>query len=161
MGTVGVTVGQIPFGQFFSSLSNQGLRVKMGPFNVQIGMTCAMLAERLYRLYANYELAECDLAEFHVQIGPARLLKKPFSPHARFLLDGRSLFPPFPAEQALAALGMGHQSRHRSPNQPFIVISFCRSRKKWPRGAVSRLARQWQDHLMHRPGTSGISPVFR
>ena len=40
----------------------------MGPFNVQIGMTCAMLAERLYRLYDNYELAECDLAGFHVQI---------------------------------------------------------------------------------------------
>ena len=107
MGTVGVTVGQIPFGQFFSSLSNQGLRVKMGPFNVQIGMTCAMLAERLYRLYANYELAECDLAEFHVQIGPVRLLKKPFSPHARFLLDGRSPFPPFPTGQALAALEWG------------------------------------------------------
>jgi HprK-related kinase A len=107
VGTVGVTVGQIPFSQFFSLLSKQGLRVKMGPFNVQIGMTCATLAQRLYGLYANYELVHYDLAEFHVQVGPARVIKKPFSPHARFLLDGRSLFPPFPAEQALAALEWG------------------------------------------------------
>jgi HprK-related kinase A len=100
-------VGQIPFSQFFSLLSKQGLRVKMGPFNVQIGMTCATLAQRLYGLYANYELVHYDLAEFHVQVGPARVIKKPFSPHALFLLDGRSLFPPFPAEQALAALEWG------------------------------------------------------
>ena len=62
MGTIDVIVGQISFSQFFSSLSNQGLRVKMGPFNVQSGMTCAMLAEHLYSRYENYELAERDLA---------------------------------------------------------------------------------------------------
>lgn len=100
-------VGQISFSEFFSSLSNQGLRVKMGPFHVQIRTASSTLAEHLYSLYGNYELVERDLAEFHVQISPVRLIKKPFSPYARFFLDGRSLFPPFPAEQALAALEWG------------------------------------------------------
>ncbi|SEO13174.1 Hpr(Ser) kinase/phosphatase [Nitrosospira multiformis] len=79
----------------------------MGPFNVQIRTGFSTLAAHLYNLYENYQLVERDLAEFHVQISPARLIKKPFSPYARFFLDGRSLFPPFPAEQALAALEWG------------------------------------------------------
>ena len=107
MTTGKIAVGEIPFKQFFFLLSNQGLRVKVGPFNVQIRLASALLAARLYSLYGNYNLVEHDLAEFHVQITPARLIKKPFSPHARFLLDGRSLFPPFPSEQALAALEWG------------------------------------------------------
>lgn len=102
-----MTVGQIPFQQFTALLSNQGLRVKMGPFNVQISVTSAILANHLYHLYENYKLAENDIAEFHVRIVTARPLKKPFFPHVRFLVDGRSPFSLFPAEQALAALEWG------------------------------------------------------
>lgn len=102
-----MTVGQIPFKQFTALLTNQGLRVKMGPFNAQISARHAALSNHLYDLYENYHLAENDIAEFHVQIVAAHSIKKPFIPHVRFLLDGRSPFSPVPAEQALAALEWG------------------------------------------------------
>lgn len=102
-----MTVGQIPFKQFISLLSDQGLRVEVGPFNVRINVTSATLANDLYHLYEDYKLAENELAEFHVRIEAARTIKKPFTPHVRFLVDGRSPFPLFPEKQALATLEWG------------------------------------------------------
>ena len=100
-------VGQIPYKEFSALLSNKGLRVNVGPFNIQIKSTLATLASQLYCLYENYQIVEDDIAEFHVQIVPVRPLKRPFSPHVRFLIDGQSPFALFPAEQALATLEWG------------------------------------------------------
>ncbi len=102
-----MTVGQLPFEKLSALLSNQGLRVNVGPFNIQINTTSAVLTGHLHNLYTDYKLAEDDIAEFHVQIVTARPLRKPFSPHIRFLVDGQSPFSLFPAQQALAALEWG------------------------------------------------------
>jgi HprK-related kinase A len=102
-----MTVGQVPFEKFTALLSGQGLRVSMGPFNIRIKTTSVTLAGHLHSLYADYKLADDEIAEFHVQIVPARPVKKPFSPYIRFLVDRHSPYSLFPAEQALAILEWG------------------------------------------------------
>jgi len=101
-------VGQLPFEKFSALLSNRGLRINVGPFNIQINTKLATLVGHLYDHYENYQLVEGEIAEFHVQIVSARPVRKPFSPHVRFLIDGQSpYFSLFPAEQALAVLEWG------------------------------------------------------
>ncbi len=102
-----MTVGQITLERFIVLLSNQGIRVRVGPFNVQINVTSTVFANQLYLLYKDYELVENDIAEFHVRVVSARSIKRPFTSHVRFLLDGQSPFPILPEEQALAALEWG------------------------------------------------------
>jgi len=100
-------VDQIPLREFSMLLSNQGLRVVIGPFNVCINTTCQPLVAQLYKLYKNYEIAQDEIAEFHVRIVTIRSIRKPLSVHVRFLLDDQSPFADFPEEQALAVLEWG------------------------------------------------------
>jgi HprK-related kinase A len=102
-----VIVEQVPVERFVSLLSEQGLRVKLGPFNVQIRTKLLQLASQLYPLYANYELVEDEIAEFHVQVLPKHSVRRPFASFVRFLIDGQSPFPSFPSDQALAVLEWG------------------------------------------------------
>lgn len=100
-------VRQIPRHEFAMLLSNEGLRVEVGPFNVRINSACQPFVDDLYSLYKDYKLAQTEIAEFHVGIVNTRLIRKPFSAHIHFILDGHSPFPAFPAQQALAALEWG------------------------------------------------------
>jgi len=100
-------VGQIPLREFSMLISNQGLRVVIGPFNVCITTTYQPLIVQLHKLYKNYELAQDEIAEFHVRIVATRPIRKPLSVYVRFLLDGQSPFADFPEEQALAVLEWG------------------------------------------------------
>ncbi len=102
-----MTVGQVPLGKIIALLSDSGLRVSVGPFNIRINTKSVTLANHIYSLYENYKLAEGELAEFHVQIIAAHPKRKPFSPHIRFFVDGHSPFPPFPQAHELAALEWG------------------------------------------------------
>ena len=102
-----MTVGQIAIEKFTAILLQQGLKVGIGPFNFLINTNSAALAGQLHQLYADYKLVADDIAEFHVQIVATRPIKKPFSPHIHFLIDGQSPFSLFPEEQALAALEWG------------------------------------------------------
>ncbi len=100
-------VEQVSFEKFASLLSGGGLRVRLGPFNVQVNTILPHLADQLYSLYAHYELIEDEIAEFHVQVISKCSLRRPFSSFAHFLIDGQSPFPSSPAEQALAILEWG------------------------------------------------------
>lgn len=100
-------VEQVSVERFTSLLSGEGIKVKLGPFNVHIRTKLPHLANQLYPLYAHYELIKHEMAEFHVQIVAKRSIRRPFSPFIRFLIDGQSPFPPAPAEQALALLEWG------------------------------------------------------
>ncbi len=102
-----MTVGQVPFEKFIALLLGQGLRVSIGPFNIRINTASASLAGHLHSLYGDYKLAENELAEFHVNIAAERPKKNPFSPHVRFLVDGKSPFSLFPVDQELTALEWG------------------------------------------------------
>ncbi len=85
-------VGQIPFEKFTALLSNSGLRVSIGPFNVRINTASTTLASQIHDLYKDYKLAENEIAEFHVRIVEERPKKKYFLHMFVFLLTGNRLF---------------------------------------------------------------------
>ncbi len=101
-------VGQLSRDTFRALLAGSGLRVKAGPFNLSIRTRLPYLADQLHRMYANYALMdEAEIAEFHVQVISKRSIRRPFARLIQFEVDGRSPFPPVPAEQALATLEWG------------------------------------------------------
>lgn len=102
-----MTVGQVPYEKLSTTLSNPGLRVKIGPFNTRIQTKSLTLANQLYNLYEDYNLADDEIAEFHVSMETVRPIKKRFLPYVRFQIDRRSPFSLFPMEQALASLEWG------------------------------------------------------
>ncbi|MBE7526603.1 MAG: HprK-related kinase A [Burkholderiales bacterium] len=101
-------VGQLSRDTFRALLVGSGLRVKAGPFNLSIRTRLPYLADQLHRMYAHYALMdEAEIAEFHVQVISKRSIRRPFAQLIQFEVDGRSPFPPVPAEQALATLEWG------------------------------------------------------
>lgn len=82
-----MTVGQVPYEKLSTTLSNPGLRVKIGPFNTRIQTKSLTLANQLYNLYEDYNLADDEIAEFHVSMETVRPIKKRFLPYVRFQID--------------------------------------------------------------------------
>jgi len=103
-----VRAGQLSRDAFRVLLTGSGLRVKTGPFNLSIRTRLPQLIDQLYRMYAHYSLmGEAEIAEFHVRVISRCSIRRPFARLIQFEVDGRSPFPPVPAEQALATLEWG------------------------------------------------------
>jgi len=103
-----VNAGQLSRDTFRALLAGSGLRVKTGPFNLSIRTRLPRLVDQLHRMYAHYALmGEAEIAEFHVRVISRRSIRQPFARLIQFEVDGRSPFPPVPAEQALATLEWG------------------------------------------------------
>lgn len=103
-----MNVGRLSPDTFRVLLATSGLRVKTGPFNLSIRTRFPHLIEQLYQMYAHYALMGTDeIAEFHVRIVTRRSIRRPLARLIQFQVDGRSPFPPVPAEQALATLEWG------------------------------------------------------
>jgi len=100
-------VKQLAVERVATLLSSQGLRLRFGPFNVRITSNYPELIDSIYPLYANFELAENEIAEFHVQIRMTRSFLQPFTRRVVFLADGHTPFASVPAEQAQALLEQG------------------------------------------------------
>ncbi|HMV12661.1 MAG TPA: HprK-related kinase A [Nitrosomonas sp.] len=100
-------VEQIPVDQFIAQLSHSGIRVKLGPINVLIRTKVPQLAKQLHFLYTYYDIVENEIVDIHTHVLPKFSFNNPFSSFVRFTVDGQSPFPPFPADQALAALEWG------------------------------------------------------
>lgn len=101
-------VDQLSRDRLRTLLTTSGLRVRTGPFNLSIRTRLPHLIEQLYQMYAHYALMDTDeIAEFHVRMVTKRSIRRPWIRLVRFEVDGRSPFPPVPAEQALATLEWG------------------------------------------------------
>lgn len=102
-----MVVKELPVQRVAALLAGQGLRVRLGPFNIRINSNYQPLVDSLYPLYADFELADGEIADFQLAIKLTRLLRRPFSRYVRLLIDGQSPFPAVPADQAFAALEQG------------------------------------------------------
>lgn len=88
-------------------LAGSGLRLRFGPCNVRISTDYPQLVDSLYPLYAKFEIAEGEIADFHASVVVKHYAWRPFSPSVLFLLDGQAPFSAVPVGQALEALQRG------------------------------------------------------
>ena len=93
---------------FSSLIASEGLRIRIGPFNVHVQAPITALHESLYQLYADYPLLDADnVFSFRARIEAKRRLPRWYRRLVRFSIDGRMPHEDMPVEQGLAVLEWG------------------------------------------------------
>jgi hypothetical protein len=102
------TVGDLSLRQATRAMRRGRFRYQVGPFRVDLASPLADVAETFHRLYPYLPIAPAaDIADFHVRLDPGEGIRRWVKPQARFSVDGRHPFEPFPAYQAFALLEWG------------------------------------------------------
>lgn len=80
-----------------------GLRFRLGCFNVCLTSSIADVTEHIQRLYGAYQLiSENDFIDFHVELSSPSKLRRYIRPQVNFYFDGYFPFKPLPYAQAAA-----------------------------------------------------------
>ena len=92
--------------QVVEALLRRGdLVLKTGPFSFRIRSPIDLVAEGLWQLYGEYEIADSgSFADFPVTIASGTGLRRWVRRQAHFQFDGRGVFEPLPADQAYPLL---------------------------------------------------------
>jgi HprK-related kinase A len=86
-------------------LSNDGLRLRVGPFVFRLQSPLASVREGLTTLYADYPIAhESSFVDFTVTIAPGAGWRRWVKPQVRFIHEGRPVFEAMPASHAFPLL---------------------------------------------------------
>lgn len=87
-------------------LCKGGVLLRLPPFIMHISSPYAVVAEGLFKLYADHELLDVEhhFADFHVSVVPKRRI---FKPLCVFEMDGFRPFTPLAAQEAFAFLEWG------------------------------------------------------
>ena len=96
-------------------LQTRGISLRLSPFVMRIRSRIPVVAEGLYKLYADYEMlddADC-FSDFHVAVVPQRRFYRPL---CVFDMDGNRPFTPLAAGEAFAFLEWGMN---------WCVTSYC------------------------------------
>jgi HprK-related kinase A len=89
-------------------LAGPGLRLRTGPVVFRIQSRLAAVARGISRHYAEYPTEdEGSFADFRVQVGRPRSLRRWLRPQAQFFFDGNVPFAPLPLDQAFPMLEWG------------------------------------------------------
>jgi hypothetical protein len=89
-------------------LADAGIRLRIGPFAVCLRSPIGQLASDLGLLYGDYPVAADEaMADFHLEITPARGLRRWLRPQAVFQFDGELPFQPVPKAHAMAVFEWG------------------------------------------------------
>lgn len=101
-------VGNLSDRQLATSLSNEGLRIKTGPFVFSIQSDIEEVWEGIALLHGETPLArEDDYTDYYIAIRNGRLLRRWLRPQACFEVDGVTPFKPLPRSQAFPMLEWG------------------------------------------------------
>jgi len=93
---------------FAELLSEGGLSLKFGPFNLRIRSNLESFADIAYSLYEHYPIpAPGEINDFHVEISSPRGIRRRVRRQACFGLDGHFPFAPYAVEHAFPALEWG------------------------------------------------------
>jgi HprK-related kinase A len=89
-------------------LAGPGLRLRTGPFVARIRSRLPAVVEGISLHYAEYPNDDGEsFADFHVQVGRPRNLRRWLQPQAHFYFDGHSPFAPLPLDQGFPMLEWG------------------------------------------------------
>jgi hypothetical protein len=101
-------VGDLPAPGLQRAFQTEGIRLRIGPFTVHLSSPLGSFTSGLQNLYSDYPLEKAvAFADFHVAVALPHGLRRWVRPHARFEIDGRSLFLPVPIGHAIAAFEWG------------------------------------------------------
>ena len=92
---------------FATRLAGEGVKLKSGPFVIQLKTSLPELAAPLYLLYRDSPLPGEGFTDYHVEVEQARRGLPWTERQCRFLRDGVSPFLPFSREVALAMVEWG------------------------------------------------------
>ncbi len=103
------TVGELGYREICSLLrSDQGLRLKTGPFGNRIRSALPQVAQAVANLYGNYPLLQKDdFIDFDVGVSRPSGLRRWWQPQVSFQLDGNAPFNPLPGDQGFPLLEWG------------------------------------------------------
>lgn len=101
-------VGDLSRRDFQQRLSGAGLRIRFGPFCLDVRSDLEPIATVAYSLYQHYPLANAQsIADFHVRVARPWNLRRWLRPQACFHVDARAPFAPYAVEHAFPALEWG------------------------------------------------------
>lgn len=101
-------VGDISLTELAKLLNAGRFALRTGSLVSRIQASLPDVARSIHVLYAHHPyLVDPDFADFHVQVGQPRNLRRWFRRQAEFLIDGERPFEPLPREQAPAFLEWG------------------------------------------------------
>lgn len=108
--------------QISQQLGAEGIRLKIGPFKVEIRSHFKLVADAITSLYAEFEISESEFADFHVRILTPGLLRKVFRPQCRFFLDHHEPFKPLPANQSFAMFEWGLNWAIAASSNQYLIL---------------------------------------
>lgn len=95
-------------GELFESLCTEGLKLKIGPFNVSLATSVSNVADHLRGLYGSFELVDDnEFIDYHVSIKPPSNWRRFVASQVNFSFDGYYPFSPLPLRQAGAMFEWG------------------------------------------------------
>lgn len=115
-------LAEVPPAELSSRLSGDGLGLITGPFSILIRSGIISVAEGLYQLYADFEIAPARFNDFHVCLNRPFGLRRWFAPQVDFYFDGYRPFKPLPLDQAYPMLEWGLNWCISSHAHHFLVI---------------------------------------
>jgi len=87
--------------EFAKRLKGNGIYLRTGPFISHIRSSIPAVARNIHLLYAEHSLSDSeDFADFHIELFPAKGLRRWYRPQVIFSFDGYKPFKPLPLAQA-------------------------------------------------------------
>ncbi len=106
-----------------SALISDGIKFKIGPFNVCLKSEIPSIVQHLQVLYCYYPiLSDNEIIDFHVSLQSPIGLRRWYNPQVSFSFDGYRPFLPLPREQAPAMFEWGLNWCIASYAHQFLIL---------------------------------------
>ncbi len=113
----------LPKNAIISSLKHEGLRLKIGDFNVCLYSPIDAVSEHLLTLYGDFDIInDYDFIDFHAFVKPPSIIRRYFRAQASFLFDSYIPFKPLPYKQASALFEWGLNWCIANHSHQYLVI---------------------------------------
>jgi len=105
------------------ALKTDGLRLKIGGFNVCLSSSIPEVADHLLCLYDAFDVInDDDFVDFYTSLAPPSILRRYFRPQVNFSFDGYYKFKPLPYKQASAMFEWGLNWCIASHSHQYLII---------------------------------------
>jgi len=105
------------------SLNSEGLRLKIGGFNVCLSSSISDVADHLLCLYGTFDVIHNhDFIDFYTSLESPSVLRRYFRPQVNFSFDGYIPFKPLPYKQASALFEWGLNWCIANHSHQYLVI---------------------------------------